>query len=307
MDKRKISATVIADSINRDGKRNTSMVLVFPRIVLAELNTHRVFTRNSASSRAIPFKKMLESVMQDPFIPIKWMKDHSGMQGTEYFTEEEALEYDLLGKHLFARDCAVACAKSQAFLTKLPDGKWLGLTKQIINRYLEPFLWHTVIVTATEWENFFSLRANEAAEIHIQELAYRILEAYNNSTPRKVDYGEWHIPFEDNIDTLRIQEDFRVTSYGELEDYKLKIATARCARVSYTNFEGKDDYKADVELFDRLASMGHYSPFEHCAMAVEPSEPNTGNFRGFKQYRQFLPNENRIDNRVIKKTWEDGN
>jgi len=90
MTKSKISAKIIADSKNEHGQRITSFVLTFPRHILAELNTHRVFSRNSASSRAIPFKRMVEKCKEDPFIPIAWQKDHSGMQGTEYFTEREA-------------------------------------------------------------------------------------------------------------------------------------------------------------------------------------------------------------------------
>ena len=117
MKKREISAEVIADSISPSGKRITSMVLVFPRMVLAEFNTHRVFSRNSASSRAIPFKKMLESVEKDPFIPIKWMKDHSGMQGTD-FIEEPPIVAALQDIWLKARDQAILHAKILAGVEK---------------------------------------------------------------------------------------------------------------------------------------------------------------------------------------------
>lgn len=287
--KRQISATIIADSISQNGDRLTSFVLVFPRFILAELNTHRVFSRNSASSRAIPFNKMLESVQTDPFIPIAWMKDHSGMQGNEYFTDT----LELHNQWYIARDLAIQQAKALS---------GLGLTKQIVNRLLEPFLWHTVIVTATEWENFFALRAHDAAEIHIQKLAYLMLDAYNASEPKTLDFGEWHIPFGDNIDGVRVQEELgNINSSHELGLAKAKIATARCARVSYTNFEGKDDYQADLELFNRLSSMGHWSPFEHCAYATERGYSVGGNFRGWTQMRHTMPNENKTDERIIKK------
>jgi thymidylate synthase ThyX len=304
MDKKRISATIIADSVNgKTGDRLTTFLLVFPRIVLAEFNTHRKFSRNSASSRAIPFKTMLKNVQEDPFIPIKWMKDHSGMQGTHYFSDEEVEEYDLLGKHLFARDCAVACAKSQAYLTKI-DGKWLGLTKQVVNRYLEPFLYHTVIVTASEWENFFALRADNAAEIHIQDLAYKMLEEYNKSTPKTLQPYEWHIPFGDKIDEDKLWREIEIDALKDtkeqFDEAKLKIATARCARVSYLNFDGNDDYGADVKLYDRLSSMGHWSPFEHCAKAL-PTGEESGNFKGWLQLRKTFFEENKKDNRVEKK------
>lgn len=296
MDKKCISAKIITDSIN-NGNRVTTFILTMPRIILAEFNTHRAFSRNSASSRAIPFEKMVKMVEEDPFIPIAWMKDHSGMQGTEFFSPD-AEEGLLIRDWLEARDYAVQSAKGLSEF---------GLTKQIVNRLLEPFMWHTVIVTATDYENFFALRAHEAAEIHIQDLAYKMLEEYNKSVPIVLEEDEWHIPFGDNIDTIKLQDLFNITSSEQLEDYKLKIATARCARVSYMNFEGKDDYKADVALYERLAEMGHWSPFEHCATPIPPFMVRDGNFKGWKQLRSTFFGENREDIRVIKKGPQDVN
>lgn len=314
-----ISASIIADSLNEHGQRLTTFVLTFPRIILAEFNTHRMISRNSASSRAIPFVKMLKKVQENPFVPIAWQKDHVGMQGTEYFSQEEIEEYGLLENHLFMRDCAVQMAKTQSRLTKLDNGKWLGLTKQIVNRYLEPFLYHTVICTGTEWENFFALRAHPAAEIHIADLADKMLAEYNASEPRILKGGEWHIPFGDRMDESRIRdlamqlldnsEDPKMAT--TMEQIKVMIATARCARVSYDNFDGTDDYNKDVELYNKLSSMGHYSPFEHCARAMTQSEMNSeafgwfngwcGNFKGFVQLRKTLKNENKKDPRVLLK------
>lgn len=303
-----ISAKIVADSKNQFGDRLTTFVLVFPRIVLAEFNTHRMLSRNSASSRAIPFDKMLKRVEEDPFIPIKWMKEHKGMQGTEYFTDEEVKELGLLEDHLLGRDNAVAIAKKQSAK---------GLTKQIVNRYLEPFMWHTVIVTASEWENFFALRAHPAAEIHIAKLAELMLEEYNNSTPKELKAGEWHIPFGDNFDSKRVREliatqkdiaPMFVTEHSlSYQPTLIKIATARCARVSYLNFEGKDDYNADIKLFDQLSTSGHWSPFEHCAQAMDYSitvegREWSGNFKGFTQYRKMFEGENKTDSRVKKIT-----
>lgn len=188
-------------------------------------------------------------------------------------------------------------------------------------------MWHKVIATATEWENFFALRAHSAAEIHIQELAYKMLEAYNSSTPKRLNPGEWHTPFGDkfNMDTLgHIAAQSDGINENSVEQLKVKVSTARNARISYLNYEGNDDYEADIKLHDRLKDMGHWSPFEHCARVMTEEEFNThirgkvsytptgiyspyshnlgwsGNFRGFIQYRKMFENENKKDPRVNK-------
>ncbi len=292
-----IKAEIIADSINAKGKRITSFVVTMPRIVLAELNTHRVLSRNSASSRAIPFAKMLEMVKKTPFMPIQWMKDHSGMQGNEFFTDENEAKA-VEAAWLEARDNAVASAEKLSAL---------GLSKQFVNRGLEAYMWHTVIITATEWENFIALRAHDAAEIHIQKLAFLMLEELNNSTPKLLQVGDWHIPFGDNMNESEIFAQFENPAFEgtdeDIQNLKVKIAVARCARVSYTvvGEEGKpDNYKNDVKLHDRLLSMGHLSPFEHCAQCTD-NEGWSGNLLGWTQYRKILPNENRNDSRLLKK------
>jgi len=148
-----ISAKIVADSINQQGDRITSMLVTFPRIVLSEFNTHRMFSRNTSSSRAIPFEKLLKTVQEDPFIPIAWQKNHSGMQGTEYFEsgmEIKSFEVSWLRQ----RDNAV---QEALFLSKDLNGS-KGVTKQIVNRLIEQWMWTTVLVTSTEWENFFYLR-----------------------------------------------------------------------------------------------------------------------------------------------------
>jgi thymidylate synthase ThyX len=322
----KISATIVADSKNQFGNRLTTFVLTFPRYILAELNTHRMLSKNSASSRAIPYKKMLESVKNNPFIPIRWMKDHSGMQGNEYWDNPDDIQ-NRIGAWLTARDNAMTHSE-------ILNGS-LNVTKQLTNRILEPFMWHTVILSGTEFENFFSLRCSEFADIHIQKLAYEMLEAYNASTPNYLKEGQWHIPFGDNIDESKLVQlspywspnDGGIVS-SEIEDNerwikeaKIKVGTARCARISYTvvGEEGKpDNYENDIKLHDRLVSMGHMSPAEHVGRAMtdyefafdssfnaDDGEEGTwgwsGNFRGFVQYRKTLANENRKDARVVQK------
>lgn len=295
-----ISANIVADSINPRGCRLTTFVLRFPRIVLAELNTHRMFSRNSASSRAIPFETMLKSVQTDPFIPIRFQKDHKGMQGVEYFEGEERER--CVADWLKARDAAVQAATSFT----------LPVTKQLRNRLLEPFMWHTVIVSATEYENFFALRAHKDAEIHIEALAYKMLEAYNASKPKQLAVGQWHVPFGDQIESLRMEGDAyayflerggtgNTVSQEVYDEVRRKIAIARCARVSYTNFEGKDDYAADIKLCDRLFGNNpkHLSPTEHVARCEDHSQ-FVGNFRGFTQMRKTFADEVLSDGRVKK-------
>lgn len=299
-----IEAKIIADSRNEFGNRLTTFIVKFPRIVLAEFNTHRMFSRNSASSRAIPFEKMLKMVEEDPFIPIKWMKDHKGMQGSQYFESEYCIN-KATEIWLEARDEAISKAKRLANMQDPDNLGEAGVTKQICNRLLEPFMWHTVIVTASEWQNFFALRAHDAAEIHIQDLAYKMLEEYNNSIPKQLKAGEWHIPFGDKIDYERLGRDtseYYKQNPDEIVDvnkWLTKISTARCARVSYLNFEGKDDYLADIKLHDSLLNAGHMSPFEHCAQTMD-NGGRSGNFRGFRQYRKTIEGENKLDNRVKK-------
>ena len=349
-------AEIIADSIVSTGERLTTFVVTFPRIVLAEFNTHRMFSRNSASSRAIPFKKMLKMVKENPFIPLAWQKDHSGMQGNDYLDVNALYSFKDVSTHLLEnfkyKDMSEADVEILEIINNVASNadfkgehsliEWwfilrdkvcecatllfcLNVTKQICNRLLETFMWHTVIVTSSEWENFFGLRADPPAEIHVQKLAYMMLDEYNKHEPKFLKPGEWHIPFGDKIDLTKLAKEVAFEHLGEkaLEKAKIKIACARCARVSYTvvGEEGKpDNYEADLKLHDRLAESGHWSAMEHCARAMNQDEYEhnailtnltgkiaptesfgwSGNFKGFIQYRKTFENENRKDSRVIK-------
>lgn len=160
-----IKATVVGDSINKQGDRITSLEVIMPRYILAEFNTHRMLSKNSASSRAIPYKKMVQLVQENPFIPIAWQKDHPGMQGTEYFTDnmDEIPFKTTNGTQLYANDPleflnrAWLKARDNAIETAFQMNS-VGATKQMVNRQLEAFMYHKVLVTGTEWENFFNLR-----------------------------------------------------------------------------------------------------------------------------------------------------
>lgn len=277
---------ILADSINSCGKRLTTFRIVIPRYLLPELNTHRAFSRNSASSRAKPISVTLKQVMENPFVPEKWMKQHKGMQGNTFFTEEQ--EKELKIKWLAARDAAVASV--QTFLKV--DGQ-SDVTKQIVNRLLEPFLYQEIVLSATDWDNFFAVRNHPDAEFYMQKLAQMILEEYKKSSPKKLRALEWHIPFSDKFDETKLKqlcEDKKIS----VNEAKLHICTARCARVSYglLDDETKYDYNKDYDLCKSLVESGHWSPLEHCAYA-EDNSVYVGNFCGFVQYRKIHAEENR--------------
>ena len=156
-----ITAEIVADSLSPQGDRLTSLLITFPRIILSELLTHRMLSKNTSSSRAIPFNKMVEAVQNNPFIPIAWQKHHPGMQGSEYFTNDS--DITLLEQNwLKGRDYAIITAQA---------GTLIGSTKQLNNRLLEPFMWTTMLITGPRsgWDNFFRLR-NSVYEIDLDTL-----------------------------------------------------------------------------------------------------------------------------------------
>lgn len=290
----KTSARIIADSKNEYGNRLTTFIITFPRIILAELNTHRVFSRNSASSRAKPISVMLKDVKENPFIPLEFPKQHTGMVATSYF--EEPLKSELVQKWLTARDRAVKSAESFLKVNGKDD-----VSKQLVNRLLECFLYHEVIISGTEWENFFALRCHKDAEIHMQHLSQLMLDEYNKSTPTLLKTGEWHIPFNDSFDMERVEQATKEKNMS-IFDVKLRICSARAARISYKLFNSEDkyDYLKDIELCDKLIEDGHYSPLEHVARACS-DDTFYGNFRGFLQFRKTFGEDSRKDERVIRK------
>jgi thymidylate synthase ThyX len=255
---------VLADSASLAGIRLTTLEVRFPRFVLSEFNTHRVFSRNSASSRAVPTNKMIERVLQDPAMPLEWGVNKAGMAASESLPLQQAEEAKR--EWLRARDSAVEHVRVlQQF----------NVHKQVINRILEPYMWHTVIVTATEWSNFFSLRIAPAAQPEIRAAAEAMRDALARSSPRHVEIGEWHLPL--------VQDEER----GLDSELLLKVSAARCARVSYLTHEGKRDLAKDVELCERLLAERHLSPFEHVATPSGDGEFHA-NFRGWIQMRKAI-------------------
>lgn len=273
---------IMRDTIAPHGGRLISLCATYPRIVHAELMTHRAFARNAASSRAIPFEKMVEAVMKHPFIPLEWGLEQSGMQMGHSMPAGliPQCEYTWLK----ARDSAVKAAQE---LNKL------GLHKSLCNRLLEPFAWITTIITATEWANFFRLRCHKDAEVHLQEIAYMMRNAIQANTPELRAVGEWHVPYAEAEDSVGIHE--LSSSPEEAFERFLHVGVARCARVSYLTHEGHRDIVKDEVLFQRLvqgSGFGHWSPHEHVAQVHSDPKYASGPFRGFAQYRKTFANEN---------------
>lgn len=283
-----IKSEIICDSIGRHGQRITSFICTYPRFIHSEIMTHRVFSRNAASSRAIPITKMIDEIKKCPARPVYWGRNQKGMQAHEALSTDEARRAIALWD--------TAAKTNIQFVQQMID---LGVHKQIANRLLEPFAHMVTLITATDFDNFFSLRADPDAQPEFQVLAFRSLDAYLNSTPKPLEVGEWHLPFGD-----------RMPNGLELAE-RLKIATARAARISYKTFDGKIDPVEDYRLHDQLAQGGHWSPFEHAAQCLE-TRVRSGNFLGWGQYRKQFHGENRlgVDLREIAKKrrhfeWED--
>lgn len=301
-----IEAKIIADSYGPHSKRLTTFQLKYPRFIHAELMTHRMFSRNASSSRAVPVKRMIEDVLTDPAMPIHWGKNQPGMQAKEendtpviidtFFDsdgvwDKHGFAYDSEQAWLFARDRAVEVAK--AF-----DAA--GYHKQVVNRILEPYMHISVVVTATNFDNFFWLRRHPDAQPEIKALADAMFEVYRWSTPQMLHPGEWHVPYV-------TPEEKGLLIGGKLswEDL-IKFSVARCARVSYLTHDGKEPSREqDAALYDRLVGSAplHASPAEHQAtpdqqlwgtydQVVWESAHLSGNFdEGWVQYRKTLPGE----------------
>jgi hypothetical protein len=266
------SCKILQDSISLAGVRLTTFEVTYPRMIHAEIMTHKMLSKNAASSRAIPIQKMLQRVKEDPAMPVWWGKNQSGMQASEQL--EGAKLLDAQWTWLQARDRAVQAVELMELI---------GLHKQISNRILEPWMWITVIISGTEWANFFALRCHKDAQPEFQKIAKMMRHAYYTNKPVE---RLLHLPL--------IQPEERrdqTLSFGDLK----KISVGRCARVSYLTHDGKRDPQADIDLHDKLMVSGHWSPFEHVASAMEDPVCWSANFRGWHQYRKDFANENRTE------------
>jgi hypothetical protein len=303
---------ILADSLNvATGDRITTFQIDrYPYLLLAEAGTHRIlnadgmeepiterlnpfgqeFARNSGSSRAIPIQKVIDRVKADPYIPI-FTKKQRGMQG-----EVGDRIFQVSGRNLWlkALDKVIAIVE---------DMDKMGVHKQNANHLLKPWMYVPIIVTGTEWDNFFNLRCDEKTHPDFQVIAKEMKSQYENSEPDKLYPGEWHIPMSEGLAKSH------GSSMMKFRD-ALKVATARHARLSYATHDGEFSLDRDFALHDMLVADQHKSPFEHSAMAVDRKLPdypeyaeietdealhivNTRNYRGFFSYRAHL--ESNID------------
>lgn len=292
---------ILLDSIGPAGVRLTTWELTYPRFVHAELMTHRVFSRNSASSRAIPVKKMLERIEQTPAIPKHWGKNQSGMQANEEFHEEERERLEKKWRSFALQ--MIAASK---------EFEQIGVHKQITNRLTEPWMFITVIVSSTSFTNWFRLRHHKDAQPEIKWVAEDMLPKYRASTPQVLRDGEWHLPLVTGIDYAQLLAEGFTT-----QEIKA-ISAGRVARVSYLTHEGTREPKKDIELGMRLGTQNppHMSPLEHVAQAMTTGDWNKrlfdllhasdvadlpfnpmmlGNFTGWMQFRKEFENEHGFD------------
>lgn len=270
-------AKVICDSISDAGARITTVQIKFHRFELPALDTHRAFSRNFSSSRAIPTKKFLEQIRNEPAMPVWWGKNQAGMQANEELVGEERQE-------------AIDWWEESAWYAarQAERGAALGVHKQIVNRVVEPFMWVEGIVTATDWDNFFELRCHPDAQPEIRVLAEKIKEVRIHSTPNRLNSGEWHLPYITEED----RKNFFVNlcMYGSPTETLAKVSAARCCRVSYLKHDGTSpNLKEDLALFERLAGGVpiHASPLEHQAEALPDQFARSRNFSGWRQFREI--------------------
>lgn len=262
----KLRVTVIADSVSRYGDRITTLECTFPRFLLPEFNTHRAFSRNSASSRARSVIKTIEEVSEAPFVPWHWPSERPGMAGGE--SVDEAARINSECAWLTSRNKALECAQ------ELVDE---GVHKSIVNRLLEPFMWHTAVVTATDWDGFFAQRlalledGTPAAEPHFYDLARAMRTALDESKPRELTNDQWHLPYVD-YEQLTRRDNVRGDGGIRLSE-AIRASVARCAGVSYLNQDADRPLERDLALYGKLrdANPPHWSPFEHVARPAAPT------------------------------------
>lgn len=237
-------AKVILDSVSPEGVRMTTVQVRFWRPMLPELNTHRAISKNAGSSRARPSKAIIEQVRNDPWGPIHWGKNQAGMQA-----KSQLGAFDLrIAKEAWEESSRMAAS----YALKLDV---IGAHKQIVNRLLEPFTYVDVLLTATDWANFFALRLHEDAQPEMQDLAQAIKDAMDASEPTLLQPGEWHLPYIQDCERCKY----------DLETLK-KLSVSRCAKISYTAFDGTvEPIEKELERYSRLSgsSPPHASPFEH--------------------------------------------
>jgi thymidylate synthase ThyX len=287
-----ISATVIADSINSKGNRLTTFELVYPRFIHAELMTHRMLSKNAASSRAIPIKRMIEIIEESPAMPVYWGANQAGMQASD-----ELSGWELDRAKTIWESAQVAAIE---WVRKLEE---IGLHKQISNRITEPWQMMKTVISGTEWANLLWLRDHDAAQPEFRELAKCIHTCFDQSVPQFLFPGQWHLPYVNS--TLQGHTGQIFENDLTLED-ALKVSASCCAQVSYRRLD--DSVEKALALYDRLVGSDriHASPLEHQGTPMK--QPGfqlppgithrdvhgnlwSANFRDWIQHRKLILNE----------------
>ena len=300
---------LIKDSI-ANSIRISTFILEYPRYCHSEVMTHRVLSRNAASSRAIPTSAIIQNIRDNPAEAVWWGKNMSGMQAKEALT----------GWRLTLAKAVWASARELAILGARLFNR-IGLHKQLANRILEPFQNIRVVVTATEWNNFFNLRDHPDAQPEFAALARMMKEAMDASTPTVLQPGEWHIPY---VDSYRTEDNdikyFVIPEQLLTLEEALMVSASMAAQESYRKSD--PSLEKAKKIFAQLigGAVSHSSPFEHSAMAMEVIKDThlpgldqqflilymnqhagithvdkagnfwSGNLRGYVQYRQLIPN-----------------
>ena len=285
-----ITAKIIQDSIAY-GTRLTTFELEYPRFIHAELMTHRVFSRNSASSRAIPIERMLHFIETTPACPLHWGQNQSGMQA------DQEVEDSHNAKEIWQTARDMACTQARLMLLE-------GIHKQVANRLTEPFQTIKVVVTATEWQNWYELRNHRDAQPEIRELAHQMQLEHASSQPLELQPGDWHVPY---VDRVKINSQIHYEAAGERCDrtQARMVSASCCAQVSYRRLD--QSLEKALQIAQRLVSgrPWHASPFEHQARPLHSLLPTetweagvthrdrhgnlwSGNFRNWIQHRQLL-------------------
>ena len=255
------SVAILLDSVSESGARLVTYLITAPRFILPQLSKHRVFSLNTASSRAIPTEKLIQSVIDDPVIPLSWGSNKSGMQAGPELTG--TLASASKRRWLDGRDAAVRVAR---------DLSMFGVHKELTNRVLEPYMWTTIVLSATSFVNFFAQRCHPSTQPDHQYVANEMRRLQQFSTPTLRLPGEYHMPL------------LRVDDAALSDDVKRKVSVARCARTSYNNHNGVRSVEDDLQLFNKLvlSDPPHLSPAEHVATPGD----GTGNYVGWNQLRK---------------------
>jgi hypothetical protein len=294
-----IKVTPILFSTSDQGIKLLTAMARYPRFIHAEVMTHRDFSRNASSSRAIPIEKLIADLERDIAEPEHWGQNQPGMQA--HFEVSEPTKHAARTRWRKAAASAVKHAKEMLKL---------GVHKQVVNRILEPYTHINVLISSTNWANFFALRKHPDAMPEINMLAELLWTIYHESQPQLLKPGEWHLPYITHDDVKLVKD---TAPPDRVSERLLKMSTARCARVSYlTHDQKKPTMEGDLTLYNRLVGSSplHASPTEHqatpdtyaivgvrnvCSTEGWDHPEQHGNFRGWIQHRKTLKNERIYD------------